>query len=256
MDTLEVTIIPALSDNYVFLLQDRRAGFVAVIDPATAEVVTRELESRGLTLDLILNTHHHEDHTGGNRELKAKFGCRVVGPQGDKDRIPAIDLGVRAGEQVEVGQFKLEVIETPGHTRAHVAFHCPAARALFCGDTLFSLGCGRLLEGTADQMWTSLQKLRDLPDDTLVYFGHEYTEANAAFALSVDPGNPALLSRAEAVRVGRQAAQPSTPTLLGEEKRANPFLRADHPVIAAAMGLNGRPAVDVFAALRQAKNTF
>ncbi|MBX6321677.1 MAG: hydroxyacylglutathione hydrolase, partial [Rhodospirillaceae bacterium] len=199
---------------------------------------------------------HHPDHSGGNLALKAATGATVVGPQADAARIPGIDVGVEEGRPFAFGAVEAQILFIPGHTRGHIAFWFPAAEALFCGDTLFSLGCGRMFEGTAPQMWASLGKLRALPDATRVYCGHEYTQANARFALTVDPDNPALRRRAAEVDRRRARGEPTIPSILGEEKAANPFLRADDPAVAAGVGLPGADPVRVFAEVRGRKDRF
>lgn len=248
--------IPVLKDNYVFLIQDGAGGPAAVVDPGEAGPVREALAGLGWTLGLVLLTHHHGDHTGGTRELKRLTGCTVVAGRGDAERIAGVDRVVDDGETVAAGTLQGHAIAVPGHTLGHVAYWFPEAKALFSGDTLFSLGCGRLFEGTAETMWDSLRRLRDLPDDTLVYCGHEYTNANADFAISVDPNNALLKRKAEAVLELRQRGSATVPSLLGEEKRLNPFLRADEPALGAAAGLAGHEPAQVFAALRALKDRF
>ncbi len=192
---LEIEVVPALSDNYVFMLFEPETGTSGVVDPAEAAPVVARLEAKGRGLDWILSTHHHSDHVGGNIELKQRFGCRIVGPRADRDRIPGIDVEVGEGETFELGAAKAKIFDTPGHTRGHISFWFEEAQALFCGDTLFAVGCGRLLEGDAPTMWASLSKLMALPDATKVYCGHEYTLSNARFARTVDPDNLALRQR-------------------------------------------------------------
>src|SRR5262249_18905808 len=189
--TLEVHPINALRDNYVWLLRDPKSGAIGVVDPSESEPVEAALRSRSWTLTHILNTHHHYDHTGGNLALKQAHGATIVGPAADRERIPGIDVALADGETYTFGEGAALVLDVPGHTRGHIAFFFPAAPALFCGDTMFSLGCGRLFEGTPAQMWASLGKFKRLPTDTRVYCGHEYTQANARFAITVDPANPA-----------------------------------------------------------------
>ena len=256
MAALEIVQIPVLTDNYVYLLRCADSGGTAVVDPGVAAPVLAALDERGWTLTHILNTHHHSDHTGGNLELKKKTGCRVVGARSDAARISGIDTTIAEGETLAIGNCIARVFSVPGHTRGHIAFWFEDAKALFCGDTLFSLGCGRLFEGTADEMWKSLSKLRALPDDTLVYCAHEYTNANADFALSVDGANVDLQARADKIQKMRESGQPTVPSLLGDEKKYNPFLRADEPALQAAMGMMGRDAVDVFAEIRHRKDVF
>lgn len=255
MPELEISLIPAFSDNYIYLLRDPATGTVAVVDPGAAEPVADALTARGWPLHLILVTHHHADHTGGNLALKERYGARILGPAADRNRIPGLDEGVAEGDTVRVGDATARVIETPGHTSGHISFHFAESDALFCGDTLFSLGCGRLFEGTPSTMWQSLLKLRALPNETKVHCGHEYTASNARFALSVDGRNPDLIRRAAEIEELRTRGEPTIPASLGEEKRANPFLRADDPALAAALGMEADP-VAVFATLRARKDAF
>jgi hydroxyacylglutathione hydrolase len=222
---LAIEPIPCLSDNYAWLLRDAASGAVAICDPGEAGPPAAALEAAGGRLDLILLTHHHGDHIAGVAELQARFGGKVVGAAADAHRLPPLDLALRPGEGVALGESRATVIDTPGHTRGHIAYHFPEGRALLCGDTLFSLGCGRLLEGTAAEMFGSLQALAALPAETLVCCGHEYTESNARFALTVEPENAALRAMAEAARAARAAGRPTVPTTIGQEREANPFLR-------------------------------
>lgn len=238
---LEILILPVLQDNYIFLLHEPRARATAVVDPAEAGPVLAALRKRGWTLDMILNTHHHGDHVGGNRELQAATGCAIVGYGPDAHRIPGITRRVEDGDTVAVGEELAHVLFVPGHTLGHIAYHFPSSRALFCGDTLFSLGCGRLFEGTPEQMRASLTRLAVLPDDTRVYCAHEYTEKNGHFALLHDPGNGALQERMREVTELRKQGKPTIPTTIGGEKAANPFLRCD---------------LETFSRLRERRNSF
>jgi hydroxyacylglutathione hydrolase len=256
MTQLEIEQIPVLSDNYVYLVHEPQAGVTAVVDPAVAAPVLERLRQRGRTLDWILSTHHHADHTGGNLELKQATGCRIAGAKKDAARIPGIDLGLVEGDRFELGQARAEVFETPGHTLGHISYWFAEAKALFCADTLFSLGCGRVFEGNFEQMWRSLSKLAALPDDATVYCAHEYTQSNARFALSVDPDNPALKARAAEVERQRAAGRPTVPTMLGEERKANPFLRPHDPAIRQRLGLADASDAEVFAELRRRKDRF
>ncbi len=256
MASLEIEVLPALNDNYIHLLHETASGTVAVVDPGTADPVVDVLKARGWTLDIILLTHHHHDHIGGAAELRRLYRAVTVGPDAEARRITMLDRGVIEGDTVEVGTAVAQVIATPGHTRGHIAYWFPQERALFCGDTLFALGCGRLFEGTPQQMWDSLQKLRALPDDTRVYCGHEYTQSNARFALTIEPGNADLQARARGVVETRRRGEPTIPSLLGDEKRTNPFLRADQPELHAAAGLPGGDPVGAFAAVRSRKDAF
>ena len=257
MTRIVIEQIAVLSDNYVYLLHEPESGATAAVDPAVAEPVLAELAARNWRLTHILNTHHHGDHTGGNLELKRATGAQVVGARRDAERIPGIDVEVREGDTFLLGHAAAMVFETPGHTTGHIAFWFPDSHALFCGDTLFSLGCGRLFEGTAEQMWDSLSKLRDLPPDTRIYCAHEYTAANGRFARLVERDNPALAARVEQVARLRAAELPTIPAILADERAANPFLRADEASVARAVGLEpGTAPARIFAELRRRKDVF
>ncbi len=256
MPTLEIHQIPTRRDNYVYLLREPASGRVGVVDPSDAEPVIEALERLGWTLTDIINTHHHNDHTGGNLELKEKYGCPVVGPRADRDRIAGIDMDVGDGDTYRLGEAEAKVFDTPGHTSGHIAYWFPESKALFCGDTLFALGCGRLFEGTAEQMWGSLSKFRAVPDDTLVYCAHEYTQANAKFALTVETDNAALKARAREIDAMRAADRPTVPSTMGVERETNPFLRADVDSVREAVGMADAGPVEVFAEIRTRKDNF
>lgn len=245
-----------LKDNYGVLIHDPETGATAAIDAPQAAPVEAALAQTGWTLTDILVTHHHADHTDGIVELKDRHRCRVTAPRAEAARIPAVDATVGEGDTIRVGGLTARVIDTPGHTSGHIAYAFEREKILFAGDTLFSIGCGRVIEGTPAMMWQSLLKLRALPDDTKVFCGHEYTEANIRFALTIEPDNKALIARAEEARRQIAAGQPTIPTTIGEEKRANPFLRADLPELAAAVRLAGHPADQVFTEIRERKNKF
>jgi hydroxyacylglutathione hydrolase len=252
----EIRLFRCLSDNYGVLLHDPESGATASIDAPEAAPIEAALQETGWKLTDILVTHHHHDHTGGIEALKKKYHCRVVAPAGEAGKIPAVDETVHEGSKVSVGKLSANVIETPGHTLGHIAYWFPKDEIAFVGDTLFSIGCGRVIEGNAKMMWNSLKKLRELPDDTEIYCGHEYTAANIKFALTIDEDNPVLEARA--AQVGQLLAEgaPTIPVTIGDEKLANPFLRADVPDLAADIGMAGKPADEVFAEIRERKNKF
>lgn len=237
---LIVRQFPCLSDNYGFLARDEATGKVACIDTPDAAAILRELETLGWSLSLILNTHWHPDHAGGNAEIKAATGAQVIGPA-EVEKISPVDRKVADGDVVELGETRFSVMDTGGHTLGHITYFDAADQIAFVGDTLFSLGCGRLFEGTPEQMWSSLSRLAALPDETAVYCAHEYTASNARFALTVDDA-PALKARAEEVFAARERGEPTVPTTIAREKATNPFLRA---------GDAAR-----FAAVRSAKDNF
>jgi hydroxyacylglutathione hydrolase len=250
----ETKLFLCLQDNYGVLVHDPASGATAAIDAPESAPVETALKAAGWNLTDILVTHHHGDHTGGIAELKGRYRCRVVAPAAEAAKIPLVDETVREGDTVKVGGLEAGVIETPGHTAGHITYWFSADKLAFAGDTLFSIGCGRVIEGTPEMMWASLQKLRALPDDTRVYCGHEYTLANIKFAQTIEPGNAALAERAAQAARQRAAGQWTIPTTIAEEKAANPFLRADVPAVAAAVGLAGKPAAEVFAEVRARKN--
>ena len=249
---LTVHQFTCLEDNYGFLARDEATGLAACIDTPDAKAILRELDKLGWKLDLILNTHWHPDHAGGNAEIVAATGAKVVGP-GEVTKIAALDREVNGGDTVKLGETTFQVIETGGHTLGHIAYFDAADQIAFVGDTLFALGCGRLFEGTAEQMWTSLQRLAALPDDTTVYCAHEYTASNARFALSVDD-NPVLKARAAQIFAMRERGEPTVPTSIALEKATNPFLRA--PKLADRVGAGGEPDYRAFGAVRAAKDSF
>jgi hydroxyacylglutathione hydrolase len=256
MTLLQIEQIPVLSDNYVYLIYDPDTKACACVDPAVAEPVKIRLEEKGWHLTHIFNTHHHNDHIGGNLELKQAYGCEIIGCANDAERIAGIDTKVAEGDTIQFGSKTCKVIEVPGHTSGHIAFHFADDHALFCGDTLFALGCGRLFEGTAAQMWESLSKFRKLTDETRIYCAHEYTQSNAKFALSVDPDNPALKNRVIEINDLRAQNLPTVPSTLGLEKATNPFLRPDDAGVQNTIGLVGADVVAVFAEIRHRKDKF
>src|SRR5882672_4904783 len=252
----ETKLFRCLKDNYGVLLHDPASGATAAIDAPEAAPIEAALRETGWKLTDILVTHHHADHTGGIAELKQKHKCRVVAPLAEAGKIPMVDETVREGDKVSVGKLVGNVIETPGHTSGHITFWFHGDKLAFAGDTLFSIGCGRVIEGTMDMMWASLKKLRDLPGDTEIYCGHEYTAANIKFARTIEPDNPVLAAREAEAKREIERGLPTIPVSIGDEKLANPFLRADHPEVAAGIGMAGKPAVEVFAEIRARKNKF
>ncbi|MFA5921910.1 MAG: hydroxyacylglutathione hydrolase [Methylococcaceae bacterium] len=253
---LTITQIPVLTDNYIYLINDPVSGETAVIDPALAQPVLDVLEKKGWRLTYILNTHHHWDHVGGNLELKQKTGCKIIAAQADRDRIPGIDRGVGEDDVISLGQHQARVISTPGHTRGHIVYHFAEDGALFCGDTLFVMGCGRLFEGSPEQMWNSLQKLKALPPSTRIYCTHEYTQTNGQFALSVEPDNRQLQEKMIEVKQLRTENKPTVPSTIEQEIATNPFFRADSISIQKTLGLESQSPVSVFTELRKRKDSF
>ena len=253
---LVIDVFQPFSDNFVTLLHDEASGATASIDAGEAEPIAARLKEKGWHLTDILVTHHHSDHTAGIPALKAATGARVTGPESEAQKIGMLDAPVSGGDSMRLGETRLEIIAVPGHTLGHIAYFAPETPALFSGDALFSVGCGRMFEGDPVSMWAGLEVLRDLPDETDVYCGHEYTLANAQFALSIDPDNEALQARAAEAGILRAAGELTIPAKLGLEKLANPFLRADDPVLGARMGLAGAEPHAVFAAIRKAKDVF
>lgn len=253
---LIVDVFAARSDNFGYLVHDEATGRTAAIDTPETGPIRNALLHRGWTLSDIFITHHHQDHVEAIPDLKAEFGARVVGPRDEADKIEGLDELVGDGDSIELGDTSFEVIATPGHTLGHVSFYNPEGGHLFSADALFSLGVGRMFEGTPGPMWAGLTRLRALPDETLVYCGHEYSEANARFALSIDPDNTVLQARAAEIRALRAAGKATIPFNLGEDKKANPFLRADTPELARHYGLQGADPAEVFAAIRKGKDNF
>lgn len=250
----ELVTIPCRDDNYAFLLHDPETGHVVLVDAPETAPIRAELEQRSWQLDDILITHHHDDHIAAVADLRA--GARVIGAAADAHRLPPLDLQVSPGESLTLGPFTVKVLDAPGHTRGHLAYHVPQAGAVFTGDSLMSLGCGRLFEGTAADMLATLARISALPEDTLVCSGHEYTLGNAAFARTVDPDNSALHARIERDEALRTEGRPTIPSRLGEERATNPFLRTSDPAIRAILGLEDASEVQVLAELRARKDRF
>ncbi|SHF10672.1 hydroxyacylglutathione hydrolase [Ruegeria intermedia] len=253
---LEIVTVPCLSDNYAFLAHDAASGDTALIDAPEAGPILSELDARGWRLTHVLLTHHHWDHVDGLADILDRHPAKVVGAAADAHRLPSLDVQVSEGDRFDIGGEPVEVFDVSGHTIGHVAYYMPQSHAVFTADSLMALGCGRLFEGSAEQMWASLSKLAALPDDTLVCSGHEYTQSNARFALTVDPENPALQRRAAEIDAARAAGRPTVPSLLGLEKATNPFLRATDPAIQAHLGMLGADPAQVFAEIRAGKDRF
>ncbi|HBH88826.1 hydroxyacylglutathione hydrolase [Ponticaulis sp.] len=255
MSALEIHQFPCLSDNYGYLVHDPISGETAVIDTPDADRILSEAKSKGWTITQIWNTHWHPDHTGGNLKIKEETGCVIIGPAGEEEKIPGLDRAVTEGSLVNLGTHAARVLDLPGHTLGHCAYSMEDDGLAFVGDTLFALGCGRLFEGSAEQMWNSLSKLKALPEDTAIYCAHEYTAANAKFAVTIEPENKDLSAYSERVTEHRSQNKPTVPTTISAELAANPFLRADVPELQDAMGHSG-DAVATFAEIRKRKDSF
>ncbi len=253
---LDLVTIPCLSDNYAFLVHDAETGETALIDIPEAEPILAELDARGWSLSHILITHHHWDHIGGLDTILERHKAKVFGASADAGRLPPLDVALSEGDTLTIGNETATVIDVSGHTVGHIAFHFPQSGLAFTADSLMALGCGRVFEGTKPMMWDSLQKLAALPPETIVCSGHEYTAANAKFALSVDPENPALISRADEIAKARVEGRATVPSTLAEELATNPFLRAGTPELKSAIGMAEASDVDVFAELRTRKDNF
>lgn len=244
------------SDNFGVLIHDTEANVTASIDAPEFQPIVDRLAEHGWGLDEILATHHHEDHVEANLTLKTAYGCTIVGPGGGAVKIPGLDKTVKQGDTFTFGTFEVQVIETPGHTLDHISYYLPAAKVAFVADTLFALGCGRVFEGTAEMMWKSLEKLAALPDDTTIYCGHEYTQANAQFALSIEPENDALVARAKEIDALRADGKPTLPTTIAIEKATNPFLRVNETAIRKRLSMESASPAEVFGEIRKRKDNF
>lgn len=254
MTKLEIHQFPCLSDNFGVLIHDAADGLTASIDAPDANAVAAALADKGWRLTHILTTHHHGDHTAGNLALKSNSKCAIIGPRGESGKIPGLDKAVSDGDTFTFGSHEVRVLDTPGHTAGHISYWLPADKVAFVGDTLFAIGCGRVIEGNAQMMWQSLEKLMALPKDTTIYCGHEYTQANARFALTIEPDNAALQARAKEVDRLRAAGKPTLPTNIGIELETNPFLRPHVPAIQKRLGMEGRPEWKIFGEIRERKN--
>lgn len=253
---VEIRQIPCLSDNYAVLLHEPESKTTALIDAPEAAPILAALDKEGWTLTHILITHYHADHVQGIAEIRKKFEVPVYGPAAEAEKIPDLSTKLSEGGVAEVGPLRAQVIETPGHTAGHIVYHFDNEKLLFAGDTLFAMGCGRPFERPPEVLWKSLLKLRELPADTQVYCGHEYTLSNAKFAATVDPENGQLKARLQDIDAKRARGEPTVPSLLGEEIATNPFLRADNADVQEAVGMSGKDAGAVFAELRERKNNF
>lgn len=255
--TLEVSQFPCLDDNYGFLIHDPETGDTAAIDTPDAKAYQDELTKRGWKLSHIFCTHHHWDHTGANLDLKTQ-GVTIYGAESEASKIPGIDVQLKPDDTITFGNTRTKIIDVGGHTRGHIAYHFSQDKALFCGDALFALGCGKMFEGTPPQFWNSLQRLRQLPDDTVVYCAHEYTASNAKFAISFEPGNELLIRRNQEIIEKRLRSEPTVPTTIGIEKQTNPFFRGDVSAeIRNNVGATDDDGLDVvFGKIRKAKDTF
>jgi hydroxyacylglutathione hydrolase len=254
MAEIEIHQFPCLSDNYGVLIRDAEAGVVASIDAPDAATVKTALADKGWRLTHILTTHHHADHTDGNLSLKEETKCTIIGPRGEAAKIPGLDKAVGEGDSFAFGGLQVHVFDTPGHTAGHITYSIPAAGLAFAGDTLFAMGCGRVIEGTPQMMWASLQKIAAFPPATQVYCGHEYTLANAKFALTIEPENQALQKRYKKVEALRAADKPTLPTRVDIELETNPFLRPHSRAIQERLGMIGAPDWKIFAEIRERKN--
>lgn len=254
--TFEIVTVPCRTDNYAFLVHDDRSGATALVDAPEAAPIAAALDERGWGLDEIWITHHHADHVDGVAALRDRFGAKVTGARADAHRLPALDRAVEDNETFDFAGAEVTVMDVSGHTIGHVAFYLPAANAVFTADSLMALGCGRVFEGTHEMMWKSLSRLAALPAGTTVCSGHEYTATNARFALTIEPDNPDLQARAEAVFAAAEKGIPTVPSTLSEELATNPFLRAGLPEVKAALNMDGRDDISVFAEIRNRKDRF
>ena len=253
---MNINIIPCLNDNYSYLIHDEHSNTVAIIDPSEFEPCDKIIDKNFKKLDFILNTHHHYDHVGGNKDLKDKYNSTVLGFEGDKNRIPGIDETLRDNQEFKIGNLNFNTIFIPGHTNGHIAFHEKKTKIVFTGDTLFSLGCGRVFEGTYEQMFDSLNKLKNLPEETKIYCGHEYTLNNFEFCLKYNPDNNFLKNRADKIKSKLRSNIPTVPSTIGEEIKTNIFFRYDDPDVKKAINLENSPDLEVFTKLRDLKDNF
>ena len=253
---MDIEIIACLNDNYSYLIKDSQTNTVAIIDPSEFNPCDKKINQKYKKLDFILNTHHHFDHIGGNAELKSKYGSKVLGFEKDQKRIPGIDILLKEGQEFRIGNLNFKTIFIPGHTMGHVAFYFEREKVIFTGDTLFSLGCGRIFEGTYHQMFKSLNKIKSLPEDTKIYCGHEYTKNNLSFCLKFDPKNNYLKDKEKEIDARIRDRKPTIPSTIKEEIQTNIFLRYDHPDVKEALKLKNASDLEIFTKLRDLKDNF
>ena len=253
---IEIIQIPLLSDNYSYIIRDKNTNITGCIDPSVAKDIVNVLQNRGMDLNFILNTHHHHDHVGGNQELKEIYNCKIIGCYNDQNRIPGIDIKLKDNEEFNIGESVFKVIDTPGHTIGHICFYFKDQNFLFCGDTIFSLGCGRLFEGSYEQMTESILKIRSLPDSTKIFCGHEYTESNAKFAEFLDPENDLLKKKILNIKKDRLESKPTIPATLEEEKKLNPFMKFDNQEYLDSIKIENISNAENFKKIRIMKDNF
>ena len=253
---MKIEIIPCLNDNYSYLIHDEISNTVAIVDPSEFIPCDTIISKNYKKLDFILNTHHHYDHVGGNEELKKKYNSKVLGFENDKNRIPQIDTVLKDNQEFKIGTLNFTTIFIPGHTRGHVAFYFKKERVVFSGDTLFSLGCGRVFEGTYKQMFQSLNKLKNLPGETKVYCGHEYTFKNLEFCLKYNPNNDFLKKKKDDIKLSLKNKKPTIPSTIADEIKANIFFRVNDPDVKKAINLENSPDIEIFTKLRDLKDNF
>ena len=253
---IETIQIPLLSDNYSYIIRDKNTNITACIDPSVAKDIVNVLQNRGIDLNFILNTHHHQDHVGGNQELKEIYNCKIIGCYDDQNRIPGIDIKLKDNEEFNIGESVFKVIYTPGHTIGHICFYFKNQNLLFCGDTIFSLGCGRLFEGSYEQMTESILKIRSLPDCTKIFCGHEYTESNAKFAEFLDSRDDLLKKKILNIEKDRLRSKPTIPTILEEEKKLNPFMKFDNQEYLDSIKIENISNAENFKKIRIMKDNF
>ena len=253
---LDVSIIKCLSDNYSYLIRDKKTNLVGVVDPSEFNAVDSKISKTYKKLDFILNTHHHDDHVGGNMDLKKKYNSKIVCSSYDESRIPGVDVKKSDGDRFSLGETDFKIIHIPGHTLGHIAFYSEKTNVIFVGDTLFSLGCGRIFEGTFEQMFASLEKIKNLSKNTMIYCGHEYTNKNGQFCISIDKENIKLRGRIEDAKSKTQKKLPTIPTTLGEELETNIFFRCDNKKIKSNLKMDNASKLEVFTKLRNLKDKF